>query len=304
MAYITDSWEDIEKNCAAGIADLVYSIGDLKTITLNWGSTTEDIDLEIIGFSHDDLADGTGKATITFFSKQLLATSQKMASNNANTGGWAGSYSLRNWCNSTLFAALPSDLQAVIREVTKLSDGGQNSTALVETRDKCWLASVEELSPYNIANVTILTGQGTAYAGIGAAPTRAKVGGDAISWWTRTTTRYENKWFFIGQWGGASYDNAANEFGVAFGLCVGAVDTQMWKTKGERLARIAHHVRRITGTTGNMSAVQIEEKLADVPPVAFATSASGCLPEVVRGTASSEFTLTFETSATGALQEG
>lgn len=267
MAYITDSWEDIEKNCAAGIADLVYSIGDLKTITLNWGSTTEDIDLEIIGFSHDDLADGTGKAAITFFSKQLLATYYKMSSTNANTGGWAGSYSLRNWCNSTLFSALPSDLQSVVREVTKLSDGGQNSTELIATNDKCWFGSVSEVSWFG--GLTTLEGQGTRYEGASGSEayawrTKTKADGTAYHWWTRSATTDNYRWGFISKEGEPSYDNAANAFGVAFGLCVGAVDGLEYALKGERLSRIAQHVRRISGATGKLSPVQIENTLGNV----------------------------------------
>lgn len=77
-----------------------------------------------------------------------------------------------------------------------------------------------------------------------------------------------------------------------------------YRISGERLTGYADQARRLGGVTGELTPAQIEEKLADVNPVTFVTSAVGVLPVVVRGTASSEFSLTFETSATGAVQEG
>ena len=154
MAYITDSWATIVENCASGFAKTLYKLGDLKTISVNLGGTTETIDMEIIGFSHDDMTDGTGKAAITFFSKQLLADSRMMTGVETNAGGWAGDNYLRSWCNGELFNALPADLQAVIKEVKKLSDGGNGSSVLVETNDKCWLASIDEVYHWNGENTT------------------------------------------------------------------------------------------------------------------------------------------------------
>lgn len=79
-----------------------------------------------------------------------------------------------------------------------------------------------------------------------------------------------------------------------------------WKISEERLNAYADHARRLSGRTGDMNAAQIEEALAGATAgsgkdPSFVTSAVGVLPVVVRGTASSEFSLTFETSATGAV---
>lgn len=226
--YITDSWEEIDAKCASGEYLTTYSLGDKKTITFTIDGVTETIDLEIIGFDHDDLSDGSGKASITFFSKQLLSTYRKMNASYSNSGGWAGSYSLRSWCNTDLFNALPSDLQAVIQSVKKLSDGGQGSTSLVETNDKVWFGSMDELSWHN-SNIVTVANQGTRYELCYGTDTmtadqwRAKATNDGTvrHWWLRTACTDSAKWAFMATWASPSYDQSANDFYIAFGLCVG-----------------------------------------------------------------------------------
>lgn len=82
-----------------------------------------------------------------------------------------------------------------------------------------------------------------------------------------------------------------------------------YRISGERMKGFADQARRLGGVSGELTPEQIEETLAGVTggsgkDPSFVTSAVGVLPVVVRGTASSEFSLTFETSATGAVQEG
>jgi len=277
MAYITDTWETIAENCAKGFAKTLYKLGDLKTITINWGNTTEDIDMEIIGFSHDDKSDGTGKAAITFFSKQLLVTNRQLSTANSNSGGWAGS-SLRSWCNSTLFNALPADLQAAIAEVKKWSDGGQNSTALVETNDKCWLASIDEVYHWNGDNT--VPGQGARYpqstvhdSGLnGKWFIKAKADGTAYAWWLRTAATNSTNWKYVSnQTWGCGEDRGTSSLAIAFGFCVGvvsavsAVDSEEYLITGTRCIQIADQVRRIRGITTALTPAQIVSELAQVP---------------------------------------
>lgn len=263
MAYITDSWDEINRKCSKGLAKTAYALGDLKTITLNWGGSTEDIDMEIIGFDHDDLSDGSGKASITFFSKQLLATYRKMASSNLNTGGWSGKYSLRSWCNDTLFYALPTDCQIVVKEITKLSDGGQNSTSLVSTNDKCWLASPMEIA--SSWGITTLDGQGTRYEQTkndGSWAKKAKKGGSAYHWWLRSSTTNDYRWGFMSNGAWASYDNASNTFGIAFGFCVGKADPieeekEWYKISKNTLVAFGDEARRLDGIESSLTTAQM-----------------------------------------------
>ena len=194
MAYITDSWAEIDRNCKLGKAQELYSLGDLKTITFTIGYVEETIDMEIVGFNHDDIP-YQGKASITFISKQLLTEYRQMYSSRNNTGGWAGSYCrLRRWCNEDLFNALPSDLRSVIRSVYKLSDGGNGSTTLVQTVDTIWLPSWSEVV-HTPNNLVTLDGQGTRYEQtqypVGLASSadwrvKKKSDGTAYHWWLRS----------------------------------------------------------------------------------------------------------------------
>ena len=82
------------------------------------------------------------------------------------------------------------------------------------------------------------------------------------------------------------------------------------KIRKSRLVGIADQARRLGNASGDLSLEQIEATLSGVTlesgseeskNPSFVTSAVGVLPVVVRGTANSEFSLTFETSATGAV---
>lgn len=281
MAYITDNWETIAENCAKGFAKTLYALGDLKTITLNWADgTSEQVDMEIIGFSHDDLSNGTGKAAITFFSKQLLSQNRQLSTVNSNSGGWAGGYSLRSWCNGTLFDALPADLQAAIVEVKKWSDGGQNSVSLVETNDKCWFGSAEELC-YTVAGIEpTVTGQGSRYpqtkihaSGIdGNWMKKAKADGTLDTYWLRSCQTNSHYWSCMNSAGGyVGTAPSTASLAIAFGFCVGtvsavsAVDSEEYLITGTRYIQIADQVRRIRGITTQLTPAQIVSELEQVP---------------------------------------
>lgn len=86
--FATDSWETINNYAEQGLAEVKYDIGDEKTITLKDPTTNEEenVTLQILGFNHDDLADGTGKAGMTIGVKNLLKTEHKMNDTNTNLG--------------------------------------------------------------------------------------------------------------------------------------------------------------------------------------------------------------------------
>ena len=56
------SWAQIAQASELGIASSLWSVGDEIDITVSG----EKLTLVIMGFSHDDKADGSGKAGITF----------------------------------------------------------------------------------------------------------------------------------------------------------------------------------------------------------------------------------------------
>lgn len=80
---------------------------------------------------------------------------------------------------------------------------------------------------------------------------------------------------------------------------------EVYRISGERLKGIADQARRLGNMSGELTPAQIENTLKGVTTGGggsmFTGRASGILPTVYRGTATSEFTLYFETGAIGAL---
>ena len=100
----------------------------------------------IIGINHDELADGSGKAGLTFEETNAL-DHQKMNPTKTNAGGWEKS-ELRGRLNSgDLWSLLPAELQSKVKSVKKMTDnkgGGTAGTPSVTT-DKVFLLSASEV---------------------------------------------------------------------------------------------------------------------------------------------------------------
>lgn len=140
--------DDIAKN---GTSSVVYAkakaamdAGTTWSVKLTNGETMY---YRIIGINHDDLADGTGKAGLTFESTKRVWYQQSMNSKNTNAGGWEKS-ELRNRLNSgDLWAELPANLQVKIKAVAKATDnkGDGSAGAPSTTTDKVFLLSSTEV---------------------------------------------------------------------------------------------------------------------------------------------------------------
>lgn len=143
---------DIAKN---GTSSVVYAkaraamdAGTKWSIKLTNGKT---MTYRIIGINHDDLADGSGKAGLTFLTTSTTISS-RMNAENFNTGGWEKS-ELRQKLNSgEIWNLMPSDFQSKVKSVKKLTnnvDGGEenkNATATA-TSDRLFLLSYSEIVP-------------------------------------------------------------------------------------------------------------------------------------------------------------
>lgn len=113
-------------------------------------------DVELVGLGsvkvrladvyHDNLANGEGKAGMSFIAANL-AFSHNMNSSDDITGGWEGS-ELRQWLNTTIFESLDESLRTNIVQVDKLSDNVGHSTSpssVSSTIDALWLPSMAEI---------------------------------------------------------------------------------------------------------------------------------------------------------------
>ena len=172
----SNSWATIKAVSDAGQGDNYWDVGDTKAITINGnvGNTNFSnlsINVYIIGFNHNSAREGNNRihfkigkigGTQVALCDAQYQTSQSnngyfnMNPNNSNSGGWANSYHRRTLLGNTgtptsppsnsLLAALPADLRAVMKAVTKYSDntGGGSNTASYVTSTTDYLFELAE----------------------------------------------------------------------------------------------------------------------------------------------------------------
>ena len=107
------------------------------------------LEYRIIGINHDDLADGSGKAGLTFLTTST-GISSRMNATDRNAGGWEKS-ELRAKINSgEIWNLMPSDFQSKVKSVKKLTNnvsGTDENAAVTATSDKLFLLSYSEIVP-------------------------------------------------------------------------------------------------------------------------------------------------------------
>jgi hypothetical protein len=202
-----------------------YPIGGRMIIPINLSSGLVYADVEVIGYNHDNLADGSGKAPLTFFCADLPQILYRMNEESSNAGGYEAS-EMRQFVNGELITALPDNLQTVIKPVYKISDGGSTNATLVTTIDSCWLASYNEVG--FVDGGTNISGQGEVYSNIFSSSNDSRKkyitdNADTGGWWLRTSeyTLNSSSMFFRVQKSGAKYgDIAFLKHYVAFGFCI------------------------------------------------------------------------------------
>ena len=222
--FANSGWATIAELSENGQAQTYFSVGDEKTISL---STGEEITLVILGFNHDDLTSG-GKAGITIGMKDLLATKYVMNSSSTNEGGWNQSR-MRTRTMQTLLSQLPSDLQAVIKNVDKKATAGDGSTTITTSSDKLFLFSEVEIDGTTEAGYADEGKQYEYWKTIKDGTVDAdrikylsNGGGSASDWWFRSSLILRSSYFrCIHSTGIVSGDNGAYySHGVSFGFCV------------------------------------------------------------------------------------
>ena len=174
-----NSWETISKVSQMGLAAQYWSVGDTKTITINgkvgnFTFSNYTVDAFIIGFNHNSTKEGSnrihfligksggklvGLCDSGYGSEQTSSGYFSMNSSSTNSGGWNASQMRKTLLGNsgtptsptanTLLAALPSDLQAVMKSVTKYTDNTGNtcnvSVNVTATSDYLFLLSEFEV---------------------------------------------------------------------------------------------------------------------------------------------------------------
>lgn len=221
------SWADINTVAAAGQAAAYWSVGDTKTITFEsavLGSTS--IVVEIMGFEYDDLADGSGKAKISFGMADCFATGQSMNSTGTNAGGWT-SCAMRTSIINTILPAFVTAIGAnIIKPVTKRTSVGSQSPNISTSTDSLWLLSEYEVfgaTTYSMAGEKP-TDKSICYPIFTSAASRIKnAGSSAANWWERSPYASHSSAFCPVDAAGNAYGGIADAsfaLAVALGFCV------------------------------------------------------------------------------------
>ena len=172
----SNSWATIKAVSDAGQGANYWDVGDTKQITINGqvGNTNISnlaINVFIIGFNHNASREGSnrihfkigkiGNTQVGLCDNQYSNYQSgngyfNMNPNNSNSGGWANCHMRKTILGSdasptspranTLLAALPADLRAVMKPITKYSDntGGGNNTASYVTSTTDYLPLLSE----------------------------------------------------------------------------------------------------------------------------------------------------------------
>ena len=239
----SNSWAVIKAVSDAGQGANYWSVGDTKRITLNgkvgaYTFSNFNVDVFILGFNHNSSKEGSnrihfqigkvsGKAVALCDSQYNGSGSSAMFhmnSSDSNSGGWNGSYMRKtllgnsntpaSTLENSLMAALPSDLLAVMKTVTKYTDntgGGSNSSGNVTaTADYLFLlAEFEVFGTRYLANQYEQNSQ-KQYDYYKAGNSRVAYNHSAVStavWWWLRSAYYSYSNLFCDVSTDGSYDN-------------------------------------------------------------------------------------------------
>ena len=211
--FADNTWAQIIDACHKNKVPDTWAVGNSKTMLING----TEYQIDIIGKGHDDYADGSGKAPLTFQLHDCYGETKNMNSSNTNSGGWT-SCAMRSTHLPAILALMPTEVQNGIREVNKLTSAGSQSATINTTADKLFLLS--EIEIFGSVSYS-KSGEGTQYDYYKAGNSKVKkYNGSAGSWWERSPYGSNSTFFCcVGSDGSAHYPYASYALGVAFGFC-------------------------------------------------------------------------------------
>ena len=253
----SNTWAAIKAASDAGDAANVWSVGDTKSIRINgkvgnFTFSNQSIDAFIVGFNHNSGKEGgqrthfaigkiSGKMVALcdnqYRNEQTSSGYFNMNTSRSNVGGWNSTNMRRNILGNTgtptsppantLLAALPSDLRAVMKSVTKYTDNTGNGSNVAgnvtATTDYLWLfAEFEVFGARYYANQYEQNSQAQ-YVYFSAGNSRVAYKhsstGTAVWWWLRSANYYASDYFCSVYTDGGYYlGNASWSAGVLAGL--------------------------------------------------------------------------------------
>ena len=259
-----NSWAVIKAVSDSGQGDNYWDVGDTKTITINGkiGTTnfsSVSIDAFIAGFNHNSSREGSnrihfiigkksGKMVGLFDSKYGPdagwpsggSGSFVMNTSSTNSGGWNNSYMRKtilgnsntpsNPLANSFIAALPADLRAVMKSVTKYTDntangGGNQASYITATTDYLWLlAEFEVQGARTYANSYEQNYQAQYQyfkSGNSKVAYKYNATGTAVGWWLRSAhSTYHYHFCIVDTDGSANFNIAYYSLALLPGFAV------------------------------------------------------------------------------------
>ncbi len=217
-AFQKDSWSTIAANVKSGNTSK-YNVGDTKEVDLG------DLGIHTVRISNmSECTNGETSETACGFVVEFadIITKQKFNSTTTNVGGWKDS-EIRTYINSTIYNALPSDLQNVIVSTKVISGHGSTSGETnFETQDKLYLLNAQEVWNGNSYDTSVGTSKQLDYyknQGVTASSYAGAIkqyNGSNSYWWLRSAVSDDTYYFlyvsFDGDW---SDDDADSSNGVS-----------------------------------------------------------------------------------------
>ena len=219
VSWETSSWDDIETMLEmhyAGNIDIhdYWSVGDTRTVSLTAMSATgvdeshvaQDVELVLAEATNAYTISGTQTHAafiwnqVNFLSNGTDGEYGYMESTDTNANGWDGC-ARRTWCNNVYKAALPSELQALLKQVdVKTANKGSGATQTLVSSDYIFLPTEPEVfgsntySSSTYESASILP-QWDYFKTASNRIKKAGTNGSAGSWWERSP-QYNSTNFF------------------------------------------------------------------------------------------------------------
>ena len=253
-----NSWADIKSVSDAGTGATYWNVGDYKNIQISGAvqgmPLNSTVRAFILGFNHNSAKEGSnrihfqiGKTTsgtdIAFCEGNYNQTGStpgfRMNLSNTNVGGWNGSYGRKTLLGNigtptsppegSFMSALPADLRAVMKSVTKYTDNTGNASnapnAVTPTTDYLFFLSefeVQGVRSYANQYEQNYQAQYDYYkAGNSKVKYRHDATGTAVWHWCRSADyNYGYRFCIVYTYGTANFGNATSSGGLAPGFCV------------------------------------------------------------------------------------
>lgn len=185
----------------------------------NYGS----IQFRLVGTNHDNLADGSGKAGLSFLANAQLSQTSTMAPSNTNAGGYKQSATTMQTTLNNAFAAMDPEWSAVIKAVSK-EYGTSVSAKSTMVFNNLWIPSWAEVGWISdVKSYSPQEGETYEYFKdiVDVVNTKRWFAGPSSLYWCRSgsfnNTTYFGLVFSSGNW---NYYSASNSLGVVVGFCV------------------------------------------------------------------------------------